>query len=1104
MPSRMIRTLALFLTIQVAPSFAQSMLGRISGTVTDASGAAIGGAKVMITNTDTQATRAETTDDRGFYVAENLPIGPYRVTVDHAGFKRSEQSGNSLVADGRLTVNIALQLGDSSQTVEVTATQSEALNSVSAEIAQVVDQQQVDNLPLNGRAYMELLSLVPGAVITNPDQFSVLTSLSANSQAVNGHRTNSNNLTVDGLVNLDGGANGSLINNISPDFTQEVKIQTSNFSSQYGRSSGVAFNLVTKNGTNRFHGAAFEYFRNNALDARNTFSPSKTALRFNDFGWDVGGPIVRNKLFFFIGEEWKRLRQQAAPIRTTLPTSQQLLGNFAGTGKAINQPGNKTPYPGNIIPASQITADGKAIANVYRYGTSQAALFTDTPTTNNAVFQTPNPLNYREDLVRVDYRINDQHTLYGRWVNDFNTVYLAYGPGNANASYIPAFAENRDRPGKSVLASEIWVVTPTIVNEFHAGGSWSGQRYLNLTDRWQRSTAGFTFQRVYNSIGPYSSGIPSVNIQNFEQWKGPDQTLVSPSTNIEAADTISIVRRQHTIKAGVSVIRYRKDQNGRSNYNGSAVFNITGNPNTTGIALGDALLGNFQTYTEAAYDPIGHYRYTEPGAFVDDSWRISPKLTVNVGLRYEYLMALASTADNLANFVPSLYNLAQAVKLTSNGLIVPGSGNLYNGLQRVGSGIVQSESHLVPNFNSAAVLSVPTGVPRGLYNGEHTFAPRLGMAFTLNSKTVIRAGAGLFYDRIVGTPTQLALNNPPYVGSSQYQYGNLSNITGGVTVSAPWGTLQTIDPNLKTPYSEQMSFGIQRELPRRMFAEVDYVATLGRRLLSAPDINQPSWDTLAPASATANVNSLRPYAGYSIIQQFQSHGTSNYHALQMRLERRAGRLLFTTAYTFAKNLTDAASDTENNFNNFNLHAVYGPANSSSAAAAVDVRHAFFATVICRLPDLKERSRFLRAPLGGWQLSGISHLQSGFYYTITGSTLIGTRVADYSGGSALLPNPGPNGWINPAAFTAAPQSRFGSSGAGNVEGPGLQVYNLSAAKFFNLRPEGTVNLRLRADFQNALNHVNYQAPATTVTSIGFGTISGAYPPRNIQLGLKLTF
>lgn len=273
MPSRMIRTLALFLTIQVAPSFAQSMLGRISGTVTDASGAAIGGAKVMITNTDTQATRAETTDDRGFYVAENLPIGPYRVTVDHAGFKRSEQSGNSLVADGRLTVNIALQLGDSSQTVEVTATQSEALNSVSAEIAQVVDQQQVDNLPLNGRAYMELLSLVPGAVITNPDQFSVLTSLSANGQAVNGHRTNSNNLTVDGLVNLDGGANGSLINNISPDFTQEVKIQTSNFSSQYGRSSGVAFNLVTKNGTNRFHGAAFEYFRNNALDVRNTFSP---------------------------------------------------------------------------------------------------------------------------------------------------------------------------------------------------------------------------------------------------------------------------------------------------------------------------------------------------------------------------------------------------------------------------------------------------------------------------------------------------------------------------------------------------------------------------------------------------------------------------------------------------------------------------------------------------------------------------------------------------------------------------------------------------------------------------------------------------------------
>jgi hypothetical protein len=436
---------------------AQTMFGRISGTVTDPSGAAVPGAKVAITNTDTQAARAETTDNRGFYVAENLPIGPYSVSVDHPGFKRGQRTGLFLAADGRDTADFTLQVGDASQTVGVSAPSAEVLNTVSGEVAHVIDQQQIDNLALNGRNYMELLSLVPGSIITNPDSFSVSTSLSATNQAVNGHRTNGNNMTVDGLGNLDGGANGSLINNVSPDFTQEVKIQTSNFSAEYGRSSGVAFNLVTKNGTNQFHGAAFDYFRNDALDARNYFSPNNTELRFNDFGYNVGGPIKKNKLFLFGGEEWKRLRQQSAPVRVSLPTTAELAGNFVGSGKTIDEPGTKTPYPGNIIPTTAITADGRALANVYQYVTSLTAAFNNTPVANNPIYEVPSPLNYREDLVRMDYRINDKHTLYARWIDDFNTIYLAYGPGTANsASYVPAVAENRNRPAKSALLSETW------------------------------------------------------------------------------------------------------------------------------------------------------------------------------------------------------------------------------------------------------------------------------------------------------------------------------------------------------------------------------------------------------------------------------------------------------------------------------------------------------------------------------------------------------------------------------------------------------------------------------------------------------------------------
>jgi hypothetical protein len=226
--------------------------------------------------------------------------------------------------------------------------------------------------------------------------------------------------------------------------------------------------------------------------------------------------------------------------------------------------------------------------------------------------------------------------------------------------------------------------------------------------------------------------------------------------------------------------------------------------------------------------------------------------------------------------------------------------------------------------------------------------------------------------------------------------------------------------------------------------------------------------------------------------------------LQARLERRVGRFLFTSSYTFSKNLTDAASDTQNDFNVYNIKQVYGPAYSSNAGSSIDVRHAFVGTVVWNLPDLKGQNLFVRNTLGKWQLSSIIHLQSGFYYTVTGNTLLGTRVADYVGGPALLPNPGPNGWINPAAFAAAPQGRFGTAGAGDVEGPGLKIYNLSVTRFFSLYRDGRVNLRVRADFQNAFNNVNYQSPSTVVTTTGFGTISAAYPPRNIQLGAKLTF
>ena len=361
---------------------AQTSLGQIAGNVTDASGAAVPGATITITNLGTQAVKTATSDASGFFVQTNLPIGDYSVEIAKSGFRGEKRTGLSITADAHVSADFQLAVGTASETVTVSAAPGETLNTTSGELAHVIDTKQVENLPLNGRNYIQLITLIPGSVVTNPDVFSVTTSLASTNQASNGNRADSSNLTVDGAYNQASGSNGSLVNNVGPDFIQEVKIATSNFSAEYGRTSGPAFNIVTKGGTNQIHGTAFESLRNNLFDATPFFSTFKTHLVYNDFGYAVGGPIKRDRLFFFVGEEFKRLRQQQNPTTLTVPSTAMLAGNFAGLtsgGKPLQLvfPGTTTPIPGNNI-APFITPDGKAIANVYSTF-SKTGAFTDSP-----------------------------------------------------------------------------------------------------------------------------------------------------------------------------------------------------------------------------------------------------------------------------------------------------------------------------------------------------------------------------------------------------------------------------------------------------------------------------------------------------------------------------------------------------------------------------------------------------------------------------------------------------------------------------------------------------------------------------------------------------
>src|SRR5678815_1826801 len=395
----------LLILVASQSAFGQTVVGRISGTVQDANGASVPNASVKVINTANNSERTVTSDENGFYTITNLPVAVYRIEAEAKGYKKALVSGQSVTADARLTVDLKLEVGEVSETVEIVGSSGETVNTTSGEVSRVIDQQQVQNLALNGRNYIQLLSFVPGVALLNDDQLELTTSLATGNQSINGNRGQTNNVTVDGGINLQSGSNASQINNVGIDYIQEVKIQTSNFSAEYGRNSGAQISVVTRSGGNDFHGSAFEFVRNDKLDARPFFAGVRPTLRFNNFGYSIGGPIIKNKFFFFGGQEWKYIRRLSNAQRRTVPSLAELNGDFSFrlrgpdgvvgtaddgalrdpnnaantcvapviTGGVVTTAANRTGCFGgnnvalrNIIPTARITADGRAIANVYR------------------------------------------------------------------------------------------------------------------------------------------------------------------------------------------------------------------------------------------------------------------------------------------------------------------------------------------------------------------------------------------------------------------------------------------------------------------------------------------------------------------------------------------------------------------------------------------------------------------------------------------------------------------------------------------------------------------------------------------------------------------
>jgi hypothetical protein len=1075
------------------------------------------------------------------------------VTAEEKGFKTTIKAGNDLVAGGRLTVDLTLQIGDVAEKIEVTTTGA-TVNTISGEISRTIDSQQVQHLALNERNYAQLVSLIPGAALTAFDQTALTTGMSTTGSSVNGLRADGNLFTVDGGFNMDSGSNSTQLDNVGIDFIREVSVQTSNYSAEYGRNDGASVNVVTKSGGDKFHGSLFEYVRNDIFDAAfasaklnappgTPSSQIKGPLRYNDFGWSLGGPIRRNKLFFFAGQEWKVIRISAQPQSMTLPTSAELAGNFSSLLTATKPIVLKTPpnapagctIVGNVLSPQCITPNGLAIANVYALMEKQAASFLNTDTANNTTFAPYDPQNWREDIIRLDYQISGKQSMYFRYLHDNLNLIDAFGTFSPGG--LPTTPTNRIRPGYSYQGGHVWTISAHLLNEAKFNVSWNKQRIPPTGTTWENATYGFQIPLPFANAGRFPNGIPHVTFSGIAgalptvapaQFTGPYFSLLAPTTDISPSDNFVWQTGRHTFKFGVMYARNRKDQNSRPNSpNGAINFsgNLCGtvnNPNSTCDPFADALMGNFSSFTQQSADPIGFFRFNDIEGYASDSWKITRKLNLELGVRYQHTGPTYTQGNNMVNFDPSLFTGCTTAVSKAN---VPTStcldqGFVIDGLVRPG-GVPSDQLGRVPGGNGAFVLAVPASGERGLFKAENLFAPRLGFSWSPFSgdKTVVRGGFGIFYDKPEGNVFFGQPGVVPFLHAATFSNSNLSNPSAGTAGVATISGLSAVDPNFVVARTMQYSLSVQHELPYGVLLETAYVANLGRHEVRQPNINVESF-AAGIANPTANTNQIRPFLGYSDITQFRSDGNSNYNALQISGTKRKGDLAATISYTYSKALgqTSGINDNPEPECPFICQLANGQVVSWRqfyyGPLSFDRRNIFVATYTYQLPFFRSQRGIVGQTLGGWSFSGITRAQSGQPLTVSGNQTIGPGGSQFARRASLVPGvPLYSGftcpankecWFNPTAFALAPNTGAGTAPTGDIIGPGFYNWDMSLRKSFRLHTEG-MSLTFQADAFNVFNRTNWQNPATSVSGgAGFGQIANSNPPRQLQFGARFGF
>ena len=1035
----------------IAAAHGQTVRGFIGGTVKDSASNPVASVSITLINQETNIQRTAVTDAEGRFTITAVPAGPYRLEAQRDGFSKYIQP-LTLEVDQEIHVDIPLLPGRVSDQVEVTATE-EMLRTESSAMGGVIDNRFILGLPLDGRNFYQLSLLLPGVVPSA--QGSAGSVRGAFTININGAREDANNFLLDGAYNGDPKLNGISVTP-SVDAIREFEVATSTYDASFGRNAGGQVSVVTRSGGNQVHGTAYDFFSNAALDGSNFFAPAgqpAPAYQRNQFGATLGGPIVKNRTFFFVDYEGTRFAS-GQPLVTNVPTAAERVGNFShstfsnGYGPPIN-PATGQPFPNLTIPSYYMNPIGSAIANLYPLPDRNVpgANYVSSPseTDNQNHFDT-----------RVDHSIGRSDELFARYSFADDQLFDPFG--GAGFSAVPGYGLNIPSRQQNAVLGETHTFSPTLLYEmrlvfnrvangdFQQGQGTSINHQLGLPEL---------------SSNPRDWGLSLISVNGFsplgDEYTSPEHGVTN---TYQFVDNLTWTHGRHLVKFGTDIRDLQ--QNAYRDVQSRGFLNFTGL--LLGNPLEELLLGAPTETGGATMNNPEHLRMNSEDLFVDDTWRVRSDLVVTLGLRYEYNSPGVDAANRA-----SLYDLSTGA------------------LQPVGQ----------------------NGFPRGGYQPDYTnFAPQIGLAWSPGGRqtTVFRAAYGIHYDQ-----SPLAYGEGLYFSAPYYNLNVYYPIQGLVNLSLsnpfpsnfplPYPAAATAyQPYLATPYVQQWNFGIQQQLgPSRVF-EIAYVGSKGTHLIDSRNINQPP-----PSTNQVNPG---PNPNFSGIDLIESQANSIYHSLQARFQYRLSRgLSLLASYTYAKSIDDASgffsTTGDPNFpqNSYDLSAERGLSD-------FNISQRFTLSYAYDLPFAKGHRW-----LGGWQSFGVLTFQTGLPFTVallpdnnntnTGIGNLGFGANDRPNvvGNPVLSNPTPQEWFNTSAF-AIPPGQFGNAGRNILNGPGLETVNFSIIK--NTALTERLNMQFRAESFNLLNHTNFNLPDNFIGSPTFGQVVSAMDPRRIQFALKFLF